>query len=230
MGELLGGSALFSVFLTLGAYQIGLWCRRRWNSPLCNPILIAVVLVIAVLGLSGVPNSEYQRGYAGLSWLLTPATVCLAVPLYRQVQVLRRDLAAVAAGVLAGTAASLASIFLLAKLFRLGPVLTVSLLPKSITTAMGIAVADSAGGVSAVTTAAIIATGILGSLCGPWLCRFFRLRHPVARGVAFGTASHVIGTAKAAELDEVSGAAGSLALILAGVVTVAAMPLLAPLC
>ena len=223
MGELLQGT-LFPILLTLGAYQTGLWCRRKWSSPLCNPILVAVLLVIAALGLTGVPNEQYQNGCVAFSWLLTPATVCLAVPLYRQLQVLRRSLPTICAGVAAGTASCLAVILLGVKLFRFERVLAVSLLPKSITTALGIALTELAGGIPAVTTAAIIATGILGSLLGPVFLRLFRLTNPVAQGVAFGTAAHVIGTAKAAEQGELPGAVSSLSLVLAGILTAAVLP------
>ena len=228
MAELLEGS-LFPVLLTLGAYQAGLWCQRKWKSPLCNPILIAVLLVMAALGLTGVPNGQYQTGCAAFSWLLTPATVCLAVPLYRQFQALRRSLPAIGVGVAAGTASCLALVVLGAKLFRFERALAVSLLPKSITTALGIALTEMAGGVPAVTTAAIIATGILGSLLGPVFLRVFRLRDPVAQGVAFGTAAHVIGTAKAAEEGELPAAVSSLSLVLAGILTAVFFPLISAL-
>ncbi len=229
MGELLGGTAFFAVVLTLGAYQVGLWLRKKWPSPLCNPLLIAVILVMAALALLGVPNADYQAGTASLSFLLTPATVCLALPLYEQLQTLKKDLPAILTGVVAGTLASIGGIFLMGRLFGLEGGLLVSLLPKSITTAMGIVLAEQLGGYPAITTAAIVVTGILGSLMGEALSKLLRLRSKVAQGVAFGTASHVIGTSRAGELDPLMGAVSSLSLVVAGVVTAVVLPLVAAL-
>lgn len=215
---------LFPVLLTLAAYLLGAWCQQKWGSPLLNPILLAVVLVAIVLTLTGLPLSIYQDGCQSVSWLLTPATVCLAIPLYEQFHVLRRHLWAIFAGAAAGTISCLAFLLAFSALLCFEPALTASLLPKSITTAMGIALSELGGGLPAITTAAIICSGILGSLLGPWLCRLFRLYSPVAQGVAFGTAAHVIGTAKASELNELIGAVSSLSLVIAGLLTVALFP------
>lgn len=229
MNEFFSTTAFAALVLTLGAYQVGLWCQRRFKSPLCNPILIAALLVMPLVKLLtplGFDNAIYQAGCAPLSYLLTPATVCLAIPLYTQLQTLRRDLTAILAGILAGTVAGLAAIVALAAAFGLEHTLYVSLLPKSITTAMGIALSAEAGGLPALTTAAIIATGILGSLIGSSLCKLLHLRSEVACGVAFGTASHVVGTAKANELGDLMGAVSSLSLVVAGIVTAVVFPLL----
>ena len=136
--ELLSSISLFPLVLTVGAYQIGLWCRKKWDHPVCNPILIAVLLVIGVLLITGVPVETYQAGTAGIQWLLTPATVCLALPLYEHLKVLKKNLPAILTGVIAGTLASLAVILLLCRVFRLDGQFSLSLLPTSITTAMGI--------------------------------------------------------------------------------------------
>ena len=225
MAELLMGISLFPVVLTVGAYQVGLWCRKKWDHPLCNPILIAVILVIAVLLLTGVEVSAYQAGTAGIQWLLTPATVCLALPLYEHLKVLKKNLPAILTGVAAGTAASLVSILALCRAFGLDRAISVSLLPKSITTAMGIVLSAQNGGIQPLTTAVIIATGITGSLLGTTLCRIFRLTDPISQGAAFGTASHVIGTGKAGELGKLQGAVSSLSLTVAGVLTALLFPL-----
>ena len=217
---------LFALCLTFAAYQIGLLCKKKWKSAVFNPLLISIIIVIVVLKLLGLSNSAYQDGCTSISWLLTPATICLAVPLYKQLQVLKSSLPAILAGVIAGTATSLIFIFILCRLFSLDVTMTVSLLPKSITTAMGIALAQIGDGLEALTTAAIIVTGILGSLMGAALCKLFRFTNPIAQGVAFGTASHVIGTAKATEISELSGAVSSLSLVVSGIVTAIAFPLL----
>ena len=225
MAEFLESVSLFPLVLTLGAYQFGLWCQKKTKHALCNPLLIASVVSIAVLLLTGFDIRAYQTGTAGISWLLTPATVCLAVPLYEQLKVLKKHLPAVLAGIAAGVAVSLASILLLCGLFRLEDTVTVSLLPKSITTAIGLALAEQNGGISALTTFAIIITGILGNLSGSALCRLLRITDPVAQGVGFGTASHVIGTSRAMEVDPLTGAVSSLSLAVAGILTAVLFPI-----
>ena len=163
MNEFFTELSLFAIVLTIGAYQVGMWCQKKTKSALCNPILIAAILVIAVLLLTGIKPEEYQAASAGLNWLLTPATVCLALPLYRQFKLLKKNLPAIAAGIAAGTATSLLVILLLCSLLGLDRQLTVSLLPKSITTAMGIVLSEQNGGIAALTSVVIIITGILGS-------------------------------------------------------------------
>lgn len=211
--------------ITIAAYQIGLFVSKKVKSPLCNALLIAIILVIGTLLLTGYPNETYQKGMTTVSWLLTPATICLAVPLYEQLQILKKDLRAILIGICAGTLTSLLFVYGFCRLVGLEDTLTVSLLPKSVTTAVGLALSDQAGGDGAITTAAIIITGILGSILGPTLCKLLRIRHPVAQGVALGTASHVIGTSKAHELSPLTGAVSSLSLTVAAVLTAVLFPL-----
>ena len=225
MADFVSALSLFSIVLTLGAFQVGLWCQKKTKSPLCNPILIAIVLVIGVLLACKIPNETYQIGATLFGWLLTPATVCLALPLYRQMKVLKKNLPAVLCGVVAGTLTSLLCVFGLAKAFGLNETITVSLLPKSITTAMGIVLSELNGGIASLSAAAIIITGILGSLFGSMLCKLFRFHDPLSQGVAFGTASHVIGTSRASELGEVQEAVSSLSLAIAGLLTAVLFPL-----
>ena len=225
MLEFLESVSLFPIVLTLGAYQLGLWLRKKWNSPLCNPLLIAVVLVIGVLLATGYSTERYIESTQVISWLLTPATVCLALPLYEQLKALKKSLPAILIGIAAGTVSSLVVIFVLCKLWGLDREVTVSLLPKSITTAMGMVLSGENGGIESLTTAVIIITGILGSLIGSTLCKLFRIRDEVAQGVAFGTASHVIGTSRANELSPLTGAVSSLSLAVAGILTAVLFPL-----
>ena len=226
MNEFFTELSLFAIVLTIGAYQVGMWCQKKAKSALCNPILIAAILVIAVLLLTGIKPEDYQAASAGLNWLLTPATVCLALPLYRQFKLLKKNLPAIAAGIAAGTATSLLVILLLCSLLGLDRQLTVSLLPKSITTAMGIVLSEQNGGIAALTSVVIIITGILGSLTGSFLCKILKLTDPVSQGVAFGTASHVIGTSRATEIDPLAGAVSSLSLAVSGVLTAVVFPLI----
>ena len=225
MAEFLEGISLFPVLLTLATYQLGLWCSKKVKHALCNPLLIATILSIAFILLTGFDLQVYQKGNSGISWLLTPATVCLAVPLYEQLKILKKHLSAIGVGIVAGVIVSLGSILLLCRLFRLEDVVTVSLLPKSITTAIGLSLAEQSGGISALTPFAIVITGILGNLSGSALCKLLRITDPVAQGVGFGTASHVIGTSRAMEVDPLVGAVSSLSLAVAGILTALVFPL-----
>ena len=229
MNEFLSQLPMFSLVLTLGAYQIGLFFQKKWRSPLCNPLLISVALIVAVLLVTGFSVEQYQVDMKIFSWLITPATVALAVPLYEHLQKLKKNLPAILAGVAAGAITALASVFALCAVFSLDKQTTVSLLPKSITTAIGMAISGQNGGIEALTSLVIAFTGIVGCVTGPILCKLFKLEHPVAQGVAFGTAAHVIGTAKASELGSIQGAVSSLSLAVAGILTALLFPLVVSL-
>ncbi len=226
MTEFLQSISLFPLVLTFGTYQAGVWCQRKTRSPLCNPLLIATVLSIAVLLLTDFDLQVYQSSSAWITWLLTPATVSLAVPLYNQLKEFKKDLGAIFTGIAAGTVASLGFIGIVCMLWGLDRSVTVSLLPKSITTAIGLVLSEQNGGIPALTSAVIVITGILGNLVGSFLCKLLRITDPIAQGVGFGTASHVIGTSRATELDPLAGAVSSLSLVVAGVLTSVLFPLI----
>ena len=219
MLDFVNTSTFFSICLTLVAFGIGTLLQKKWKFAILNPILLGAVLVIAVLKLFQIPNEVYQAGCQLLTFLITPATICLAISCYTQFQTLKSHLPAILLGVIVGTVCSLSSVYLLCLAFGLDKALTMSLLPKSVTTAIGVALSQELGGLAAVTTAVIIFTGILGNILGPTLCKLLRLTEPTAQGVAFGTASHVVGTAKAAQLGELTGAVSSFSLTLAGLLT-----------
>lgn len=229
MNSYLIDSVFFGAVISLAAYEAGLLIKRKFRLAILNPLLIATVCVMAALTLLKIEYKHYNEGAKYISYLLTPATVCLAVPLYQQLELLRRNLKAVAVGITSGVLASLASVFLLAKLFSLTHEQYVTLLPKSITTAIGIGVSEELGGISTITVAVIIVTGILGNVIAEIVCRLFRIEEPIAKGLALGTASHAIGTAKAMELGEVEGAMSSLAIAVAGLLTVGGASLFANL-
>ena len=226
MTDLLSISIL-PVLLTLLAFRLGQFIQAKTKSPICNPILVAVILVLVFLKISGMELASYQAGASMLSWLMTPATVCLAISMYEQFQVLRKNTPVILAGVAAGAASCLILVPLFGLLAGFDRMLTLSLMPKSVTTAIGVPLAQMVGGMTPVTTAAIILTGITASILGPWLCKLFRLTDDISRGVAFGTAGHVIGTAKANELSKLTGAVSSLSLVVAGLLTAILFPLVA---
>lgn len=226
MTEFLQSISLFPLVLTFGTYQIGVWCHKKTKSTLCNPLLIATVLSIAILLLTKFDLKIYQSRSAWITWLLTPATVSLAVPLYNQLKAFKKDLGAIVTGIAAGTVASLSFVGMVCILWGLDRSVTVSLLPKSITTAIGLVLSEQSGGIPALTSAVIVITGILGNLIGSLMCKLLHFTDPVAQGVAFGTASHVIGTSRATEIDPLAGAVSSLALVVAGVLTSMLFPLI----
>lgn len=225
MTELLS-IGILPLALTLIAFRFGQWLQQKLKSPILNPILTAVVIVLLFLGVTGGSVKEYQAGMASLSWLLTPATICLAVPMYEQFQLLKKNLPAIAAGVASGAVSCLVVILVFGLLWGFAPELTISLLPKSITTAIGVTLSEMMGGMTGVTTAAIVFTGIFANIMGGAFCRLFRLTDPIAQGVAFGTAGHVIGTSKANELSPLTGAVSSLSLVVAGLLTAVLLPVM----
>jgi predicted murein hydrolase (TIGR00659 family) len=221
LDELFKTSVFFGAFITLLSYGIGCLLKRRFKLTVFNPLLIAVLLTILFLAVFRVDYATYHEGAKYISFLLTPATVCLAVPLYEQIELLKKNYKAVLVGILSGVFSSLLSILILAVLFRFDHASYVTLLPKSITTAIGMEVSRELGGYVPITVAVIIVTGVIGNIFADTVCRIFRIRDPIARGIALGTSSHAIGTARAMEMGEVEGAMSSLSIVVAGILTVA---------
>ncbi len=220
MSEFFETSVFFGVFLSILSYGIGVMLKKKWKLAVFNPLLIAVVIVILFLTVSNIDCRAYQEGAKSISFLLTPATICLAVPLYEQMELLKKNYKAVLIGIFSGVLTSLASILLLAFLFELDHASYVTLLPKSITTAIGMGVSEELGGYVSITVAVIIVTGVMGNMFAETICRIFKIHDPIARGIAIGTSSHAIGTAKAMELGEVEGAMSSLSIVVSGILTV----------
>lgn len=221
MNEFAASSVFFGVFVTLAAYFVGLKVKAKTGLAIMNPLLIAIVLVMLLLRGLDIDYAAYNQSARLVSSLLTPATVCLAVPLYEQLQLLKRHKTAILTGVISGVLTSLLCVLVLAMLFGLDHAAYVTLLPKSITTAIGMGVSEQLGGHVSITVAVIIITGVIGNMIAESVCKAFHITEPIARGVAIGTASHAIGTTRAMELGEVEGAMSSLSIVVAGVLTVA---------
>lgn len=230
MGELISSLSYFGLFLTLATFALAREVNRRAGRELLNPLLCSTLLCCGVLLLTGTDfETYYASGADMLDYLITPATICLAIPLYRQFELLKRNAAAVLAGCVAGVGAHMLGCLLMLAVFRLDAAQYITLLPKSITTAIGKSLSEELGGYPAITMATIMITGIFGAVASPSLLRLFRVTDPVAQGLAIGTASHAAGTSRAVELGDVQGAASSLAIVVAGLLTVAAAPLFAGL-
>ena len=229
MNSVLLDPVYFGVFLSLSCYAIGIYLKKKTGWLIMNPLLVSIVLVIAVLLVCGVSYEKYYDGARYISYLLTPATVCLAVPLYQQVELLRKNWKAVVLGIASGVLASMLSILAMAVLFGLDHAEYVTFLPKSITTAIGIGVSEELGGYVSITVVVIIITGVLGNIFAEKFLRFMHIKEPVAKGIAIGSASHAVGTARAMEMGPAEGAMSSLSIVVSGVMTVAAASLFAAL-
>lgn len=220
MSEFTETSMFAGVTVSLLAYIIGALLKKKFKLALFNPLLISIVLTIIVLVVADIDYDVYAQGADYLSWFLTPATVCLAIPLYEQWDLLKHNVKAVMLGITAGVLTSLTTVLVLSLIMHMSHEEYVTLLPKSITTAIGMGVSEELGGYVTITVAVIIVTGVIGNIFGELICKIFRITEPISKGIAFGSASHAIGTAKAMELGDVEGAMSSLSIAVSGILTV----------
>ena len=227
MDSIVQSSAYFGFFITLFGYWVSIQIAKRMRSTLCNPLLLTIIFIIAFLKLADISYASYDNGAKYINYFLTPSTVCLAVPLYRQLKLLKEYAGAILISIMSGTAACAIMIFGLAKLFLLENSIYASLVPKSITTAIALGMSEELGGLSAVTVMAVFVTGILGAVIANTVFKIFKIEDPVAQGLAMGTASHAIGTSKALELGEIQAAMSSLAIAVTGILTVIMGPIVA---
>ena len=226
MNELLSQSAFFGIFITIGAYQLGRMIQNKWKLSIFNPLLIATVIIISVLVIFRIDYSTYEAGSKYISIFLTPITVCLALPLYRQIKVLQKNVWAILIGILSGCIAHILVLFGMAILFKLDSPLLYSLLPKSITTPIAIGISAEIGGLQVITIVAVVIAGITGAAIGPAVIKLLRIKEPIAQGLCLGASSHAVGTSKAMEMGEIQGAMGSLAIVVTGVMSVIIIPIL----
>ena len=231
MNEFFQNSLFSGVTLSLLAYMAAeeAALKKKYKVGLLNPLLVSIVITILVLLVGEIDYEVYNESAKYLSYLLTPATVCLAIPLYEQWSLLKKNYKAVLCGLLAGAVTSMATVFALSKICGLSPEGDVTLLPKSITTAIGMGVSEELGGYVTITVAVIILTGVLGNMMGELICKVFHITEPISKGIAYGASAHAIGTAKAMELGEVEGAMSGLAIAVSGILTVILAPLFAQL-
>lgn len=215
---------MFGILLSLAAFEVGLWLQKKTKLLFLNPLLIAIILVIALLMLSGISLTTYQLGGDIISLFLGPATVVLAVPLYQQVQSLKNYFLPIMVGIVCGIAVGLVSTLLCAWIVQMEPQIIASLVPKSITTPIGMELSSELGGIQAITVLAILVTGIIGAVVAEFVFRIFCIEHPIARGIALGCSAHAIGTSKALQLGHVEGAMSSLAIGVCGILTVFLAP------
>ncbi len=218
-------SGYFGLILSIFLYLLAVSIKKKFRFSILNPLLTSTLMIIAILYIFRIPYDSYKSSADLLSYLLTPATVCLAIPMYKQIRLLKENLPAVFCAITSGTLCSVLSILIMGKLFGLQANHIATLLPKSITTAIGMGVSEKAGGIVTLTVAAIVITGILGNMIAEMVFKIFHITHPIARGLALGTSAHAVGTAKALELGEIEGAMSSLSICVAGILTVILVPI-----
>lgn len=229
MKEFFCESVFFGVAVSIVTYELGTFLKKKLKMTIFNPLLVSIIAVIIFLLAFDIPYDSYYAGAKYLSYLLTPATVCLAIPLYEQVELLKKHSKAIIAGLVSGVLTSAVSVLLLAFLFGFDYREYVTLLPKSITTAIGMGISEELGGYVTITVAVIIVTGVIGNILAETICHLFKIEEPVAKGIAIGSSAHALGTVKAMELGEVEGAMSSLSIAVAGLLTVVAAPIFANL-
>lgn len=222
-------SPVFGIGISLLTFYAGGLLYKKTGSPLMNPLVISMVMIIILLLGFHISFEDYNRGGQFISFFLGPATVILAVPLYKKISLLKENVVPILAGISIGSAAGIVSIIVMCKMFGLDELVSISMIPKSVTTPIGIEISSQLGGLPSITVAAIVFTGIAGVLLGPIVCKLFRIDDKVAVGVAIGTSSHALGTTKAVELGETEGAMSGLAIGIAGLITVFLAPILAKL-
>ncbi|WP_026886744.1 LrgB family protein [Clostridium beijerinckii] len=219
-------SPVFGVLISIIAYEIGLLIKQKLKLSIFNPLLIAIIILITFLLKFNINYDDYNSGGQVISFFLAPATIALALPLYKKFSLFKENALPILLGILFGAVSGIISVILLSKAFNLSSELTKSLIPKSITTPIGMALSKQLGGLPSVAVVAIIITGILGSIIGPFLYKILRINDKVAMGIAMGSSSHAVGTAKAMEIGEIEGAMSSLTIAISGIVTVLIAPIL----
>ncbi len=222
-------SIFFGSFLTLSCYCLAGLVKEKLKKDIFNPLIIAIIIIIIVLLVFDIEYTVYMQSAQYVNYLLTPTTICLALPLYRQLELLKNNLFAILIGVFTGVLISVTSIYLLAEVLSLTSEQYITLLPKSITTAIGLPLSEEFGGIGEITVAIIVLTGVAGNLFADFTLKLFKIKNPIAKGIAIGSSSHAIGTVKAMEMGEIEGAMSSLSIALSGIMTVIIMQIYAGL-
>lgn len=223
--NILINNILFGLVISLAAFEIGIFINRTTRIAILNPLLISIAIVIIFLFAFHIDFDTYNKGGQFINMFLGPSTVVLAVPLYKQLDLLKKNAKSILTGIFVGSLIGIFSITLISYLVGLDKSIIKSLVPKSVTTPIGISISTQLGGLVPITVLAIVITGIMGAVFGPTICKIFKIKDKVAVGVAIGTASHAVGTSKALELGEIEGAMSSLSIGIAGIMTVIIAPI-----
>lgn len=217
---------IFGVILTILFFNIGIYIQKKTNKPIFNPLLIAILGIILFLSITKIPYESYKLGGDRINFFLGPVTIALAVPLYKQFDLFKKYLLEILIGISCGVVVSFISIKLIGHFTNADVDIINSLIPKSITTPMGISLTKTLNGVEAITVVSIILTGILGAIISPIVFKIGKINNPVAKGIALGTSAHALGTTKALEMGEVEGAMSGLSIGISGIITVILIPII----
>ena len=226
MKEMIVNDLFFGIVISFIAFEIGKFIFKKTQSPIFNPLLIGTLIVIAILKTFDISTDSYFKGASIINFFLGPATVALALPLYKQWNLFKKYFIPVMTGAIIGSFIGIISVILLGKLLDVDKTLLYSFMPKSITTPIGIEVSSILGGIPSLTVLGIILTGITGNVSAPYICKIFRIKHSVAKGIGIGVASHAVGTSKAMEMGEVEGSMSALSIVFAGILTLIWAPIL----
>lgn len=219
-------TALLMLILTVSPYFFFVYIKKKLVWSFVNPLLFGIIVDMCILLSFKIDTQSYTSGAKYVSFFLTPATIALAYPLYEELKTIKKDIVPILLSILFGVASSVFTVFVIYKLFSLEKIHFATLLPKSITTAIGIDVSKSLGGIVSITVFTIIFTGIFGAMLSDFIFKLIKIDSDIAKGVALGSASHAIGTAKANTMNELCGAASSMSLVLSGIISVIVLPLL----
>lgn len=229
MPDSLLSSPFLWIVLTIGLYLLAGKLNTKWPNPFFTPLVFTIVMIILILVVAKIPIKTYETGGQFFGLFVTPATVALAIKLENNFDYLKKYYKAILTGIFSGVLFHTVMIYLFALLFHFNKDMVVTLIPKSITTAIAVGVSESLGGIVSLTVAVVVFTGVIGGLVGPTVFKVFKINDPVAQGVALGSSSHAMGTAKAIEIGEVQGAMSGLSIVVTGIVVVILVPLTAPL-
>ena len=218
--ESLVSSVYFGIALSAAAFWVGVKVQKKTGWVIANPLIIAIVIVSGILLFFRIPYESYYQGGQVINMFLAPATACLAVSIYARLELLKKHWLPIVVGASCGSLTSMASVWLMCRLFGLDEAMTASLMPKSVTTPIAISISGSYGGIMSITVVAVIFTGILGSVLAPVFIKIFKVSDPMIAGLSVGACSHALGTSRAVELGEVEGAMSGLAIGICGIMTV----------
>lgn len=226
MKELLFDNSFFGIFITLISFIIGNKIYNRFKKPILNPIFIAIIIIFIFMKIFHIPTSYYNKGGSILGFFIAPATVCLAIPLYKELDTLKKYYKIILIGAFIGSCTAIFSVMILGKLLGIENIILISFIPKSVTTPIGIEISKLLGGVPAITVFAIMVTGITGNIFAPFMLKLFKIENAVAKGLGIGISSHAVGTSKAIEMGEVEGAMSALSIVISGIITIFIAPII----
>jgi len=225
MTDLITNSTYFGAAITIAMFALATIINKKWQNPFTTPLFLATIFVIIILLSFNIPYATYNQTAKYLTYFLVPVTVCFAVPMYRQLPLLKKHILTILFAMLVGVIASVLSICILVILLGLSDIIARSLVSISVTTALAIGITQKLGGMVSLTVSAVIITGILGASVSDKLCKWMKLKNPISRGLAIGNASHAAGTVKAMEMGKIEGSFSSLAIVISGLMTAVVAPI-----